>query len=728
MATKWKNSLAVLAALLLGAGLSGVMTFLQYSKTYFGNSFFETSDFRAIQGSFIDSLNMLEVNGLTKEEALKQLKVQDSDIQSARKEKYNLDTQIQEIHDEYYYQIEEANRSGEKEKAAELENERDREISNMERFFKDDEYVRAILMKQKVRKLETYYANLKIIALELERGKQAFNYYFEDVSSGRAYTNISADNMNEARDKISKESSLYSKQVNTLVYPNGPPGIHFDEKQLSGYIGVAADTPENHAIMASYNHFKKMQISFYSNILIGFVSLIASLVIFSKYLLAKERNFSKILKAIPIDVMVLVSGLATIAFVISLFDNRHSFFVYVGAPLIGTFIKSVLIGIPAALIVLLATALYKRMSDPEFLSKDIKGSLVGKGYHVLKEAFLHWEIGTQILALLAVIVGFIPITAFIFGRNQYIYIIKHDGLFGVYAVLLVAIAVPIIYLILKYAGQFNRILVMTDELAKGTIGKDLVISGNSPLSRLARNINSVKQEVKESHKEQVKSERLKTELITNVSHDLRTPLTSIITYTELLKMPQLAEEERESYIEIIDRKSKRLKVLIDDLFEASKMASGAIELVRTKVDLVQLLNQSLAEHDENIQDSGLVFRVSLPEHPVYAVVDGQKIWRVFDNLILNILKYTQEGTRVYLAARQEGNLAWITFKNISKYELNGNGEELFERFKRGDTSRHTEGSGLGLAIAKSIIDLHDGRMDIETDGDLFKVTIELEIE
>ncbi|WP_043930193.1 sensor histidine kinase [Bacillus sp. EB01] len=728
MATKWKNSLVVLAALLLGAGLSGIITFLQYSKTYFGNSFFETSDYRAIQGSFIDSLNMLEVNGLTKEEALKQLKVSDGDIQSARQEKYNLDTQIRAIYDEYHYQIEEASRSGEKEKAAELEKERDKKISEMERFFKDDEYVRAILMKQKVKKLETYYANLEVTTLELERGKQAFNYYFEDVLSGKIYTNISTDNMNEAIDKISQESPLYSKQINTLIYPNGPPGIPFDEKQLSGYIGVAADTPENHPVMASYDHFMKMQKSYYINIIIGFVSLITSLVIFTKLTLTQERNLSRIFKAIPIDVMVLVSGLATIAFVISLFDNRHSFFVYVGAPLIGTFIKSVLIGIPAALIVLLVTALYKRMSDPEFLSKDIKGSLVGKAYHALKEAFLHWEIGAQILALLAVIVGFIPITAFIFGRNQYIYIIKHDGLFWVYAVLLVAIAVPIIYLILKYAGQFNRILVTTEELANGTIGKDLVISGNSPLSRLARNINSVKQEVKESHKEQVKSERLKTELITNVSHDLRTPLTSIITYTELLKMPQLAEEERESYIEIIDRKSKRLKVLIDDLFEASKMASGAIELVKTKVDLVQLLNQSLAEHDEHIQDSGLVFRVSLPEHPVYAVVDGQKIWRVFDNLILNILKYTQEGTRVYLAVRQEGNLAWITFKNISRYELNGNGEELFERFKRGDTSRHTEGSGLGLAIAKSIIDLHDGRMDIETDGDLFKVTIELEIE
>lgn len=228
--------------------------------------------------------------------------------------------------------------------------------------------------------------------------------------------------------------------------------------------------------------------------------------------------------------------------------------------------------------------------------------------------------------------------------------------------------------------------------------------------------------------EQAKSERLKTELITNVSHDLRTPLTSIITYTELLKKEDLSSGDRIAYVEIIDRKSKRLKVLIDDLFEVSKMASGNVELTREKVDLAQLLQQALAEYDNMINDSSFRFRITNSEEPVYAFVDGQKLWRVFDNLIGNVLKYSLENSRVYITVRTLNNHAIIAFKNVSKYEISENMDELFERFKRGDSSRHTEGSGLGLAIAKSIVDLHEGKLDIEIDGDLFKVRISLPLE
>ncbi len=238
-------------------------------------------------------------------------------------------------------------------------------------------------------------------------------------------------------------------------------------------------------------------------------------------------------------------------------------------------------------------------------------------------------------------------------------------------------------------------------------------------------MNRMRQGMDYSHKAQLKSERLKTELITNVSHDLRTPLTSIMTYSELLKKEDISEEERKKYIDIVEQKSKRLKVLIDDLFEVSKMASGNIELVIERVDIVQLMNQALGEYDEKIKESSLAFKVSSSSPHIYAMVDGRKMWRVFDNIISNILKYSLENTRVYISTKETDNNIIISFKNISKYELEENIVELLERFKRGDKSRNTEGSGLGLAIAQSIVDNHGGKLDIELDGDLFKTIVTL---
>jgi signal transduction histidine kinase len=351
--------------------------------------------------------------------------------------------------------------------------------------------------------------------------------------------------------------------------------------------------------------------------------------------------------------------------------------------------------------------------------KDIwRHSLLVQFFKIVRNAFLNRRVGTQIFLVLTIVFSFGAGTILIFVEEEFLLL---------YVPALFIIGVPLFLLIVKRTGYFNQIIINTRALATGHFEPDLKIIGKSVLAGLAEDINSMKHGVKSSQKAQAKSEKLKTELITNVSHDLRTPLTSIITYSELLKNPELAEDERSTYIEIIDRKSKRLKVLIDDLFEASKMASGNIELTKEKVDIVQLLQQALAEYNETIQASPLKFRVTNPDKPVYAVVDGQKLWRVFENLIGNILKYSLENTRAYINVKEEKGEVIITFKNVSKYEISDDSDELFERFKRGDTSRHTDGSGLGLAIAKSIIDLHEGAMEIDVDGDLFKVTIVLKL-
>nr|WP_315989670.1 HAMP domain-containing sensor histidine kinase [Desulforamulus aquiferis] len=279
--------------------------------------------------------------------------------------------------------------------------------------------------------------------------------------------------------------------------------------------------------------------------------------------------------------------------------------------------------------------LLKRLNNGQS-DKEWQTSLLFKLFQSIKEAFLIRSIGIQLLILLMIV--------FAFGVGA-VAVLMEPRFILVYFPLFLLIGIPAIFFMVRRIGYFNRIVTHSNDLVRGDLRSDIQVVGKSALANLAQSINTLRHGVQASQREQAKSERLKTELITNVSHDLRTPLTSIITYTELLKSPGLAEDERNSYIEIIDRKSKRLKVLIDDLFEASKMASGNIELVKEKVDLVQLLQQALAEHDETIRSSTLQFRVSNPEKALYAIVDGQKLWRVFDNLIGNILKYSLENTR-----------------------------------------------------------------------------------
>jgi len=236
-------------------------------------------------------------------------------------------------------------------------------------------------------------------------------------------------------------------------------------------------------------------------------------------------------------------------------------------------------------------------------------------------------------------------------------------------------------------------------------------------------LNELSEGLYRSLDETLKSERTTTELITNVSHDLKTPLTSIINYVDLLSRLNGLGPEARSYVEVLKQKSYRLKILIDDLFEASKLSSQSVELDLEPVDVIQLYEQSQGELNEKIEESGLDFRLSTTSEKIMLWLDGKKMWRVFENLINNIINYSPKGSRVYVSFIDHDRYAEIILKNVSNHELDFDASELFERFKRGDSSRTTEGSGLGLSIAKNIIDLHGGKMDISIDGDLFKVIL-----
>ena len=221
---------------------------------------------------------------------------------------------------------------------------------------------------------------------------------------------------------------------------------------------------------------------------------------------------------------------------------------------------------------------------------------------------------------------------------------------------------------------------------------------------------------------QLKSERMKTELITNVSHDIKTPLTSIINYVDLLEKPHTAEEEK-TYVEVLSRQSQRLKKLIDDLMEMSKASTGNIQVEIAKIDAVEAVTQALGEFSDKLTAAGLTPVFHQSEEAIFLLADGRLLWRAMSNVLSNAVKYALPGTRLYVDVSAAGDKAIISFKNISGAQLNISAEELMERFVRGDSSRNTEGSGLGLNIAKSLMELQKGQLQLLVDGDLFKVTL-----
>lgn len=245
------------------------------------------------------------------------------------------------------------------------------------------------------------------------------------------------------------------------------------------------------------------------------------------------------------------------------------------------------------------------------------------------------------------------------------------------------------------------------------------------LKRCGENLNKVQQGVQRAVDERLRSERMKTELITNVSHDIKTPLTSIVNYVDLLKKEDVDNPKAQEYLEVLDRQSKRLKKLTEDLVEASKASSGVIPVDCQPTNVNVLLSQLEGEYEERLQKAELTMIVHPAAGDPVVLADGKLLSRVMDNLMNNIGKYAMPGTRVYAAAAADEKESTISIKNVSRNELNVSADELMERFVRGDSSRHTEGSGLGLSIAKSLVELQGGRFELSIDGDLFRADISL---
>ncbi|PRR83568.1 sensor histidine kinase [Clostridium vincentii] len=361
---------------------------------------------------------------------------------------------------------------------------------------------------------------------------------------------------------------------------------------------------------------------------------------------------------------------------------------------------------------------------------NIRGNFVISIIYVLKNGFKYRQTRKTLIGTIICSIIF-----FIF----YLYMLAVGGIknnilvtfFTLYPfkgsiILMTLPMIGIIYSIKKSVD----IYLVNDSLKRineGDLDYHIVEQGGIEILELITNINKIKEGYEIAVQDTLKNEKVKTELISNVSHDLRTPLTSIINYVNILKSEDITEEEKQDYLKIVDQKSKKLKVLIDDLFEMSKINSGKMVLSKEKIDIMSLIHQAVGEYSSLYEDKEMEFKVNSIVEELYIELDGKMMSRAIENIVINALKYSLENTRVYIDIMDEGESIGISIKNIANYEMNFNNEEIFERFARGDESRNSnvEGSGLGLAITKSIIELHEGNITINTEGDMFKIYINL---
>ncbi|RUL52064.1 histidine kinase dimerization/phospho-acceptor domain-containing protein [Lysinibacillus antri] len=711
-----------------------VSLLINHGHNYIGKSFFGSDQFRINVENFKDQLGRYVLVPFDAEEAKKNIKVSQEEIEHHRNYYGTLTEQIENIRWQYSDRITEAEAQNDAELKKLLEEERDTKIADITENYNNDEHVEKKIRQQKEKIIDDYVANEKDSRNNFLNELSYFNYSLKNIETGEKFDSGEVNTSDIFKERFGDQKPYFNVDISMYLDPYGDDngvalleGVHVDEHaQFEGTISIPKSMLANTSFGADYQSFTITKVIFYIIWATGILALVGLLTIAKPSIEQfKGSNRAKgLYLKWPIDIRIVLTIIsAFIAFGLSdIIGNeiRNNYVYYEmnnWISLIVEFLIYIVFMFVATIITIYcAFWTWESINSEEKLKKEFKAAFVYRLADGMQDLFLNRPIGLQSVAILVI--------AFLAGVGI-VGATWEPDLAVLYIILFFFIALPAGIIFLRRMGYLNRIMKQTKDMAEGRLTSEIKVKGKgkSPFARHAANLNQLREGVRKSMSEQAKSERLKTELITNVSHDLRTPLTSIITYTDLLKNPNLTEEERNKYIDVLDKKSARLKTLIEDLFEVSKMASGNIEINKQRIDLTQLMQQAVGEHEEAFANANLEIRVTMPEEPLYAYVDGQKWWRVLDNLVVNALKYSLEGTRVYVTLNRVGAEAQIAVKNISKYEMSENVEELTERFKRADASRHTDGSGLGLAIAQSIVDLHNGRLKIDVDGDLFKVTV-----
>lgn len=701
----------------------GGITLLAKGDELWKKDYTKTDEFYALEEDFVNGLMKYVLNPFDLKQAEQQLTVTDGEVDYYRHYYGTKEEQLQNVMAQY------ENR----EETEAMIAERDAKIAEIEKNFTSDEAVQAKILEVKNKAIKAYVQQMEREKRDFLERYDYFSYELKEIGGG-----IKAQSGNLS-------SPIYSNTF-TASNPLNAPGDYFisidqtvgnlriglaeetievyqKKKEFTGEIKISKVNSSATDIASGITYYK---VSFYVTLVVVLIGLVAFVLLIARRV--KVVHFIGVMDGLenkfnswPIDLrlaVVFVFGFLII-FELDMMPFHVERIVYLITDdyvEVGSTVISMMTRLAYGFFIFSGLVLTGIWTLVSFQNEKglFEQSILYRIMHALREAFLNRSIGLQMAILLAVVF----MTALSLG------LAFADGSFAIiFIVLFFGGFMPALLIFIRRFGYLNRILKETKEMAEGRTSKPIKIKGSSPLAAHARNLNAMREGVELSIREQAKSERLKTELITNVSHDLRTPLTSIITYTDLLKNPDLPAEERAKYVNIVDQKSARLKTLIEDLFEVSKMASGNMEIHKARVDLALMLQQIAAEHEEDYTKHGLDLRVTIEEQPIFAQADGQKWWRVYDNLLVNARKYSMPNTRVYSTLKVAEGQAVFTIKNIASYELNESADELVERFKRADESRHTEGSGLGLAIAQSIVDLHGGQLKIEVDGDLFKVTV-----
>ena len=497
----------------------------------------------------------------------------------------------------------------------------------------------------------------------------------------------------------------------------------YEKIDINSVEAIYEFTPEINSL-SDYIENSSSMLKISSNIIIlailnfAFFSLFA---LFTSYEKSKNVRFYKSIKSIPIEVLLVMIA---IAFMIGYFSVIY---VFGYLPEMGNFIPNKVVmsfSFSLALVVMIIST-YHLFTGLKSLYHEGLKSYVFQNSIIVRLTKGVFSLIRRILSrLYRMIVGnnitnkrkrFLSFILFAFLASIP-FGFRPDFVFWI------LVALSIIYYVMgRFLGQVQEIEEATEKIKNGDFDIKLE-EENTYFGNINKNLNNIKLALNNAMEKELKSERLKTELISNVSHDLKTPLTSMINYSELAQDSTLSEEERRKYLEIVNEKSNKLKQLIENLFEVAKVSSNNVKLNKMQIDLNQMIEQMIGEWDQEFASKNLQVVFNTNKEATILELDGEQTSRIFDNLFSNIYKYAQENTRVYVDLNQAYDTV-ISFKNVSKYALNISPDELRERFTRGDESRNTEGSGLGLAIASSLTELQGGTFDIQIDGDLFKIKI-----